>query len=379
MSIYRRIALFAAITGTLLFLGMWVPRFFSADGLKIAAISQSKNPSPGTVSGKAGEPTRDSLTESGLPYWQEQFLQNLRETLGIEAASLRQRRGVWQLTLPRGRPLQDYALEIELLARKAGLDRVEGREVRSNQVAEYGFGLGGAMLYLRLEFGAAYLPGTARLAIVFTGLDSLGESDWATMDKAPWKKNLVINPYSEESRTGALRHRAAHHELILELPMEPTAYPYVNPGKNALYIHFTQEEVDRTLISALEKLPAAKGFVSRFGDRAIEHRPLLEKLFRTLAHRNLLFIDLTESPRSLALQSAVEQGAVCKVAWERKRLDELEAEFNKKTIAAQKTGEAVMVVRYSPRSFAKLNTLYHDHLERLQTQGIALVKLSDMQ
>ncbi len=136
--------------------------------------------------------------------------------------------------------------------------------------------------------------------------------------------------------------------------------------------------MDRTLAAALDKAPEAKGFVSRFGDRAIEHKPLLDKLFRTLAYRKLIFIDLTDSPRSQARQTAIAQGAICKTASEHDRLDELEAEFNKKAIAAQKTGEAVMVVKYSPQAFAKLNMLYHDHLERLQTQGIALVKLSEL-
>jgi polysaccharide deacetylase 2 family uncharacterized protein YibQ len=370
MGALRRLLVFILITSLLILLGKLAGRY----------LPRSTGPDPLAVT--------DSLPDStnALPVaaadttggrWHDRLFNPLLETNGLTGKNLRQRKGYWEIILPKGKPIHEYAYEIERICRRNGIDVVKGVELRpSNQGVEYLLRSGGYVIKLRASLGKAFLAGSARLAIVFTGLDSLKETQLAALESAHWEKTLVVDPHAGNPVLKKLRFTHPRNEVLAELPMEPSSYPYVNPGPHALFIHHSAEDVDRLLSQAMDSLPEAKGYASRLGDRAIENQPLLEKLFRITSSRGLVFLDLTGSPRSLTRQVAGGMGARYRVARVDKDSLGVSEEFSNRAAAARKVGDALWVVDWSPDVFKRIDKAVGEHGERLAEAGIELVTLT---
>src|SRR5690606_9786510 len=136
-----------------------------------------------------------------------------------------------EIVLPKGKPIHEYALQIENTCRANGIIVRQGVELRpSNRSVEYLLESQGHLIKLRASLGTAFMAGSARLALVFTSLDSLREGQLAALEAAPWDKSLSVNPYSPNPILKRLRYTHPRNEILIELPMEPSTYPYVNPG-----------------------------------------------------------------------------------------------------------------------------------------------------
>jgi polysaccharide deacetylase 2 family uncharacterized protein YibQ len=248
----------------------------------------------------------------------------------------------------------------------------------ANRSVEYLLQSNGQRIKLRASLGNAFMAGSARLAIVFTGLDSLGETELAALESAPWEKTLVIDPHCANPVLKKARFMNARNEVLVDLPMEPSAYPFVDPGKHALFIHHSKEDVEKILAGALDSLPKAAGFASRLGDRAIENQPLLEKLFQFTARKGLVFLDFTGSPRSLARQASAAQGARSRTLHIFKDSLRLDEELARKAILAQKTGDAILAMPYTATGFRNLTEALAADVIRFNEIGLELVTLSSL-
>lgn len=376
MGLARKLLIFLVLTAAIILLGRLAGKL-----IPISII-----PSPRSDAPPAGDSLRDST--NALPdveadttggRWHEKLFDPLEQAHGLSAKSLKKKTGYYELTFPKGKPIHEYALDIEKTCRARGVTVVAGAELRpSNRSVEYLLESNGQRIKLRASLGVAVMAGSAKLAIVFTGLDSLTETRAAELESAPWEKTLVVDPYAMNPALRKLRFTESRNEILIELPMEPASYPYLDPGKHALFIHHGKDDVERILAEARDSLPKAAGFASRYGDRAIENQPLLEKLFQFTAARGLLFMDLTGSQRSLARQTAMAQGARSRTVAVYKDSVNLEEELARKSALAQKTGEAVFVLRYTPTAFRNLSLALEAHTGLFNEVGLELATVSSL-
>ena len=380
MGVFRRILIFLVITSGIILVGKLVPRWLPKSAHAPAQSAQSARDA-----GASGDALRDST--NALPpipgdttggQWRQRLFQPLLEAAALPEKSLRRKPGYWELVFPQGKPIHEYALLVEKVCRRQGVAIQEGVELRpSNRSVEYHLEYQGRLIKLRASLGKAFMAGSARLAVLFIGLDSLRETQLAELEAAAWEKTLVVNAHAANPVLKKLRFTAPRNEILLELPMEPAAYPYVDPGKHALFIHHNRQDVERILSDALDSLPQARGFASRYGDRAIENLPLLDKLFQFNAGRGLLFLDLTGSPRSLARQAASAQGARARAALPYREAA-VEEELGRKAALARKTGEALLVLPYAPGVFRQLAETIAANEERFNLAGLELVTFSGL-
>ncbi|MEO6097281.1 MAG: divergent polysaccharide deacetylase family protein, partial [Fibrobacteria bacterium] len=395
MGIVRKILIFIVLTAGIILLGKVAPRVFPFDAniqAKKHAVkhtgkyAEETGEAPPPNMGLKPEGLRDST--NALPAveadttggrWHEKLFEPLERGYGLTPKSIKQRKGFWEVIFPKGKPIHEYALQIENLCRANAITVEQGVELRpANRSVEYLLQSNGQRIKLRASLGNAFMAGSARIAIVFLGLDSLDETELAALESAPWDKTLIVDPHCANPVLKKLRFTQARNEVLVELPMEPTSYPFLNPGKHALFIHHSKEDVEKILSGDLDSLPKAAGFASRLGDRAIENQPLLEKLFRYTSAKGLVFLDLTGSPRSLSRQTAAAQGARSRSLTPFKDDAHLEEELAHKSALAQKTGDAILALRYSAAALRNLAKALEAHAIRFNEMGLELVTLSNL-
>lgn len=162
----------------------------------------------------------------------------------------------------------------------------------------------------RTEARAVRPPSAAtgpRIAIV---LDDLGPSRTAAaraiaLDPAV---TLAFLPYAEDVASQAARARAAGHEVLLHMPMEPIAGSNNNPGPNALLIALDQGEIVRRMRWAMDRVPGAVGFNNHMGSLVTADRHIMALIMAEAKARGLMFLDSRTSPKTVAIAAADRQG-----------------------------------------------------------------------
>lgn len=378
MGVVRKLLIFTVLTAGLIALGRMAGRLLPrspAPAVGITDAVDSAGPSSAARDSNNALPAVAGDTTGGR--WHERLFDPLERANGLGPKSLRRKSGYYEIIFPKGKPLYEYALEIEKICRARGITVVQGSELRpAGHTVEYILESNGQRIKLRAGLGGAVLAGAARLAVVFTGLDSLSGTQAEALKSAAWDKTLAIDPYNPNPALRILRDGDGHDGIVAELPMEPSAYPYIDPGKHALYIHHNKEDVERILGAALDSLPKAEGFASRYGDRAIENGPLLDKLFQFTARRKLVFLDLTGSPRSLTRRAAAAQGARSRTLVLFRDSAHVEEELARKAALAQKSGEAVLALPYSDIGLRLLSKAIAANAVRFNEMGLELVDLA---
>jgi polysaccharide deacetylase 2 family uncharacterized protein YibQ len=318
--------------------------------------------------------------DSAFSVYRDTLLRPLFKRHGLGPGNLYKRGGFVEAVFPRGRPLREYAWEVESLSVATGIRVEEGREFDPPQERmEYTLrDASGAPFPLRLTLGKTLLAGSVRMALVVISLDSAGDAAAKRLLTFPVSLTFAVSAGDSAPVPARWANVPSDKEILLELPMEPANYPYVKPGPGALFIHHSRAEVERLMTARLKTCPAAAGFATTYGDRAIENRPLMENMFRFTAARSLLFLDLTGSSRSLTASVALETGAIAYSV----RIQEpdsgqkFEAELLRRCDLAGRTGEGIWVLRYFPGLPALLENLLSKNQKHFEEMGLEMVPLS---
>jgi polysaccharide deacetylase 2 family uncharacterized protein YibQ len=335
-------------------LGLFSGRLFSRDEEK--AVEETPVVAIDSATRAAWEKGAPSLFKGDtLTALRERLLLPFAVQNAAAPRGARRRGGFIELTFPRGRPLYALAHDLETEAAGAGFPVAEGRETGTKaDAAEYLLRDAAGRAYaLRLRIGETEAPGFFRMALVVTDIGRASDADRKAWLAFPFAVTLVFPDTVAAPGDGASTDL---RDVLVELPMEPAAYPVVKPGPRALFIHHDKGEILRILRERLDLNSDAAGFATRLGDRAIEHPGLTDNVMGFMADRGLLFLDLTGSPRSQTSQAALRAGADAYAAIARDPGDAaaLRAELDRRISVAKRSGEGVWVLRHAEGLPARL-------------------------
>ncbi|WP_144186054.1 divergent polysaccharide deacetylase family protein [Elioraea rosea] len=144
---------------------------------------------------------------------------------------------------------------------------------------------------------------TVALVIDDMGLDRRRS---ARTVRLPGPLTLAYLPYAQDLAGQTRAARAAGHEVILHMPMEPLGAH--DPGPSALRATLSEEENLSRLRAALAAVPGAVGVNNHMGSRFTENAAALGPILAEIGARGLYFLDSRTSPRSLAYTTARELG-----------------------------------------------------------------------
>ena len=134
-----------------------------------------------------------------------------------------------------------------------------------------------------------------RVGLLLAGIGLNQAESETAIRTLPGGVTLAISPYAENISKLLTLARAAEHEYLISIPMEPQGFPLNDPGKEALMTNLSPEQNLSRLEWVLSRVAGYVGATGalgslrgeRFASLADEMKPVLSEL----AQRGLLYID----------------------------------------------------------------------------------------
>lgn len=132
--------------------------------------------------------------------------------------------------------------------------------------------------------------GRAKIALVVGGLGLNARITQRAIDELPADVTLSFVPYADNLQGWINKARAAGHEVMIEIPMEPFDYPDNDPGPHTLLSTATAEENQRRLEFLLSRATGYFAVTNYLGGRLAESREGAGAVMRALKGRGISFI-----------------------------------------------------------------------------------------
>jgi uncharacterized protein len=145
------------------------------------------------------------------------------------------------------------------------------------------------------------------VSIVVGGLGVGAAKTTEAIMKLPGAVTLAFTPYGSDPAKLAERARAQHHEILLQIPMEPYDYPDNDPGPQTLLASLGPEENLDRLYWHLGRLQGYAGIANFMGARFVATDSVMTPIIREAAKRGLAYFDDGSAPRSVASTLAAGQ------------------------------------------------------------------------
>ena len=150
--------------------------------------------------------------------------------------------------------------------------------------------------------------GRPRIAIVVGSLGLSRATTMTAIQQLPGGVSLAFAPYGRNLQDYVNQARAAGHEVLLQVPMEPMDYPTNDPGPHTLLTSLTIHRNLQRLDWLLGRFAGYVGVVNFMGGRFTSTEPHLLPMLEALRDRGLLFLDARASSSSVASDIAGKIG-----------------------------------------------------------------------
>ena len=135
-----------------------------------------------------------------------------------------------------------------------------------------------------------------------------GSATKTAIQNLPGAVTLSFNPYARDLQGWIEQARAAGHEVLLQLPMEPFGYPNNDPGPHSLLTRLTDKENLNRLEWMLGRFTGYSGVTNQMGSRFTSSTSDIEPILKVLKSRGLVFLDGRTSAKSVAGKVASQLG-----------------------------------------------------------------------
>lgn len=133
-------------------------------------------------------------------------------------------------------------------------------------------------------------PNTPMIAVVIGGMGLNRAVTEAAINDLPAEVALSFAPYSRDLQSWIDRARAAGHEVLVEVPMEPFDYPNNDPGPHTLLADAPNSENSRRLYWLMSQATGYFAMTNYLGARFSTSEPALGHLMATLEERGVSFL-----------------------------------------------------------------------------------------
>ena len=149
--------------------------------------------------------------------------------------------------------------------------------------------------------------GRPRIALVVGGLGLNAATTRAAIERLPAEVTLSFVPYAEGLQGWIDLARAQGHEVMIEIPMEPTGYPSTDPGPYTLLASAEPAEIQARMNWLLSRATGYFGVTNYLGDRFAGSEAGMSSFMATLRAKGIAFLDdgsMSRKPGAWARASA---------------------------------------------------------------------------
>ena len=149
--------------------------------------------------------------------------------------------------------------------------------------------------------------GRPRVAIIVGGLGLNAVTTRAAIERLPAEVTLSFVPYAEGLQGWIDLARAQGHEVMLEMPMEPTGYPDNDPGPHTLLASGQPADIQARMNWLLGRATGYFGVTNYMGDRFANSDTGMSAFMTVLRQRGVAFLDdgsMSRRPGAWARASA---------------------------------------------------------------------------
>lgn len=213
------------------------------------------------------------------------------------------------------------------------------------------------------------------VALVFAEL-GMSRAKTHQVLQLPGAVTLAFSPYAEGLEDWVREARAAGHEVLLEVPMEPHGYPSNDPGPRALLTSLgPTQNLDR-LNWLLGRFPGYVGIMEGMGGRFATSLPHMETVLDAVKRRGLLYVDRRRGASSVSIEIAQQIGLLSVGVEIDIDADPSPREIARRLTAAenrvQRTGTVVLIARPYP---VTVNAV-RDWISTFEEKSITLAPLT---
>jgi polysaccharide deacetylase 2 family uncharacterized protein YibQ len=215
-----------------------------------------------------------------------------------------------------------------------------------------------------------------RIAILLQDLGLSQEQTNTAIQQLPGSVTLGFAPYARRLDQWIDLSRAAGHEVLLQVPMEPFDFPTSDPGPHTLLTSAGQDENLERLEFLLSRFTGYVGVYNRMGDRFTSSIDSMQPVLQSIHDRGLLFVDARTSGTSVAGRLASDLGLPH--ALNNREIDQVASrvEIDAKLIdlenIARQQGQALGIARPYPVTLERLA----QWATTLEEKGIDLAPVS---
>ena len=149
---------------------------------------------------------------------------------------------------------------------------------------------------------------TPRIAVLLTGLGLSAAPTETAITKLPPEVTLSFSPYADKLGDWLAAARAAGHEVLIDLPLEPTNFPQHDPGPYTLLTSLSPTENVTRLEWVLSRGVGYVGVVGEFGSKFATSAKYLLPMLEQLKRRGVMFVDAKATADSVAGRTARDMG-----------------------------------------------------------------------
>jgi polysaccharide deacetylase 2 family uncharacterized protein YibQ len=149
--------------------------------------------------------------------------------------------------------------------------------------------------------------GRPRVAIIVGGLGLNAATTRAAIERLPPEVTLSFVPYAEGLQGWIDLARAQGHEVMLEMPMEPSGYPGNDPGPHTLLASAEPADIQARMNWLLGRATGYFGVTNYMGDRFANSDAGMTAFMAILRQRGVAFLDdgsMSRRPGAWARASA---------------------------------------------------------------------------
>ena len=137
-----------------------------------------------------------------------------------------------------------------------------------------------------------------KIVLVLGGMGLKRRASAHAIEQLPGPVALSFVPYPVTLAGWTRAARAAGHEILVELPMEPFDFPRINPGDKALLTGLDDRENLDRLKWLLARFPGYVGVTNYLGDRLALEPEKIRPVLQEVDQRGLLFLETGTGRRS---------------------------------------------------------------------------------